>query len=277
MRKDQKLGGEVSTRGALHLRTRRDLGDLTTTHRAPSGIMRVLGAAVRARLLHDDRPDSRLAVWRLSNFLRRLRQGERLPVDAKIYLGRLLGVAPLTSELRLRHYRPGLLVPERLARLQTLIRAGLEPIDKLIPEFGGELWDYGVVSHKVITTVGVNFLVDAFQDIVEIELMNFHGIGLGATGPVVGDTDIETELTTQYNPDNTRATGAQSDGASANIYRTIGTNTVDAAAAVVEHGILSNATVAVGTLWDRSTFTVINLANGDSLESTYDMTATAGG
>jgi hypothetical protein len=46
---------------------------------------------------------------------------------------------------------------------------------------------------------------------------------------------------------------------------------------VTEHGILSDATVASGVLWDRSTFSVINLANGDSLESTYDMTATAGG
>lgn len=275
MRNDhQQLGGAFPPRGDLRQRVRRDLGDLS--YRPPRGVLGVLGAALRARLLSDDQPDGQLAAWRVSNFLSRLRQGEKLPVAAKIYLGRLIGVAPMTSELSLRHYRPSsLLAPERLARLQRLIRAGMK-LDGLMPEFGGELWDYGVVSHKVITTAGVGFLTDAFQDIAELELMNFHGIGLGGTAPVVGDTALQTELTTQYNPDNTRATGVQSEAA-ANIYRTVGTNTVDATVALLEHGILSQAATGGGILWDRSIFTVINLVSGDSLESTYDMTSTSGG
>ncbi|MEE8476891.1 MAG: hypothetical protein V3S19_00895, partial [Gemmatimonadales bacterium] len=159
----------------------------------------------------------------MSNLLNRLRQGDRLPIDVKLHLGRLIGILPVTSALSLRHYRPATgLAPERMAHLQRLLQS-IRP-ELLMPEFGGQLWEYGLVSRRVITTVGVGFLVDAFQDIVEIELMNFHGIGLGSTGPVVGDTDIETELTTQYNPDNTRATGVQSEAA-ANIYRTVGTNT----------------------------------------------------
>ena len=134
----------------------------------------------------------------------------------------------------------------------------------------------GLASMRVVTTAGVGFVVDAFQNLVELEAMNFHGIGTGATAEAVGDTALVTELTTEYNPDNTRATGAQSEAA-ANIYRTVGTNTVDAAAGIQEHGVFDQAATGGGVLLDRSVFAVVNLGIGDSLESTYDFTVTAGG
>ena len=140
----------------------------------------------------------------------------------------------------------------------------------------GELVEYGLASMRVVTTAGVNFLVDALQGTVEPEILRFHGIGTGTNAEAVGDTALQTELTTAYNPDNTRATGTLTEGASANIFRTVGTNTVDATAAITEHGIFSVATSGSGTLLDRSQFSVINLASGDSLQSTYDLTFTAG-
>lgn len=141
----------------------------------------------------------------------------------------------------------------------------------------GEIVDYGLASLRVVTTVGANYLVDALQNIVEPELLKFHGIGTGGTAEAVGDTTLVTELTTQYNPDNTRATGSLTEGASANIFRTVGTNTVDSAVAITEHGIFTQAATGGGTLLDRSLFSVINLANGDSLQSTYDLTINTGG
>lgn len=141
----------------------------------------------------------------------------------------------------------------------------------------GEMVDYGLVSLRVVTTAGVNFLVDAMQGLVEPEILKFHGLGTGTDAEAAGDTVLQTELTTQYNPNNTRATGSLTEGASANIFRTVGTNTVDGAAAVTEHGILSDVDVGEGTLLDRSVFAVINLANGDSLQSTYDFTINSGG
>ena len=140
----------------------------------------------------------------------------------------------------------------------------------------GQQIDYGLASLRVVTTAGVGYITDAFQNTVELEDMKYHGIGTGNTAEAVGDTDIETELTTQYSSDNTRATGTQTENG-ANVYQTVGTNTVDAAVAIVEHGILSNATVGSGVLLDRSVFSVINLGNGDSLQTTYDFTSTAGG
>lgn len=156
-----------------------------------------------------------------------------------------------------------------------------------IPHFYGQLslvvirkdgaWaDYGLASLRVVTNNGVGFIVDAFQNLVELENMKYHGLGTGANAEAAADSALQTELTTQYNPDSTRATGSTTE-TSANIYRTVGTNTVDATAAVTEHGILSQAATGGGVLFDRSVFSVVNLASGDSLQTTYDLTLTAGG
>lgn len=136
--------------------------------------------------------------------------------------------------------------------------------------------DYGIVSRKMVTDTGVAFIVDAFQNITEIENLKFHGIGTGAGAEAVGNTALSTELTTQYNPDNTRATGSTTE-ASAPVYRTVGTNAVDSAVSITEHGIFSQAATGGGTLLDKSLFTAVALASGDSLQSTYDLTLTSGG
>ncbi len=137
--------------------------------------------------------------------------------------------------------------------------------------------DHGWVGWKLITTAGVNYLVDAWQNSVELENFKYHGIGTGSTAEASGDTALVTELTTEYNPDSTRATGSLTEGASANIFRTVGTNTLDGTpgAALREHGVFSAA--AAGTLWDRTVYSAITLSSGDSLQSTYDATCSAGG
>lgn len=137
--------------------------------------------------------------------------------------------------------------------------------------------DYGEVSHKVITTAGVGFLVDAWQNIVELENMKYHGIGTGTTAEAVGDTALVTESTTALNPDSTRATGSLGEGASGSIFRTVGTLTADAAIAATEHGLFNQAATGGGVMWDRSVFLVNNIGIGESIQFTYDMTATAGG
>lgn len=156
-----------------------------------------------------------------------------------------------------------------------------------IPHFYGQVWlvkfeaglkiDLGLASLRVVTTDGVNFIVDAFQNLTEVENFKYHGFGTGATAEAVGDTALVTELTTQYNPDSTRPTGTQTEGASANIYRTVATLSPDTGGtiAITEHGIFSAA--SGGTLLDRSVFSAVNLVAGsDSLQVTYDLTLTAG-
>jgi hypothetical protein len=146
---------------------------------------------------------------------------------------------------------------------------------RLVKKANGISYDYGLVSCRMVTNVGVGFIVDAFQNIVELETMKYHGIGTGTNAEAQGDTALQTELSTQYNPNSTRATGTQTENGS-NVYRSVGTNAVDASVAITEHGMFSDPTPGSGVLLDRSVFAAINLVSGNSLQSTWDMTLTAG-
>lgn len=142
----------------------------------------------------------------------------------------------------------------------------------------GEQVDLGLVSMRVMTTTGMGYVVDAFANSVELENMKYHGLGTGTTAENVGDTGLETELSTEYTG-NVRATGTTAEGASANIYQTVATNTLDSGTpAVTEHGVLSQAATGGGVLLDRTVFAAINLtgASGDGIQSTYEGTFTAG-
>lgn len=135
----------------------------------------------------------------------------------------------------------------------------------------------GLVSTKLVTNAGVAFLVDDWDNsATDMTTFNFHGCGTGNTAEAAGDTALVTESTTALNPDSTRATGTKSQP-SANILRSVGTVTFDASAAIVEHGLFSQAATGGGTLWDRSVFAVINVASGDSIQFTYEGTMSAGG
>jgi hypothetical protein len=133
----------------------------------------------------------------------------------------------------------------------------------------------GLASLRVVTTTGAGYIVDAWQNITELENMKYHGIGTTATAENVADSALAAESTTALNPDSTRATGTTAE-ASATVFRSVGTLTADASIAAVEHGLLSQAATGGGVLFDRSTFTVVNLASGDSLQATYDATIAAG-
>jgi len=184
-------------------------------------------------------PDA-VNAWRQANYARMMLAGK------KVLLARFLGIPTFYGQLWLRVFRAN-----------------------------GDVEDLGLASLRVVTNAGVAYIVDAFQNLTELENLKYHGIGTGGTAEAVGDTALVTESTTALNPDSTRATGSTTEAA-ANIYRTVGTNTVDASVACTEHGIFSQAATGGGTLLDRSLFSVVNLASGDSLQTTYDFTITAG-
>lgn len=197
---------------------------------------------INEALPHTWQPDE-IRRWKAINFMRMVKGRSFRP----LFFAKLFKIPTIFGALRLRAYK-----------------------------LDGLILDYGLVSTKLVTDDGVDYITDAFQDSVELELMRFHGIGLGSTGENVSDSDVETELTTQYTSDNTRATGSQTENGT-NVYQTVGTNPVDASVALREHGLLNNATVASGVLLDRSVYALINLVSGESLQSTYDFTSTSGG
>lgn len=141
----------------------------------------------------------------------------------------------------------------------------------------GRVEHLGLISTKLVTDAGVAFLVDDWDNNgQDLTTLNYHGCGTGGTAEAAGDTALVTESTTALNPDNTRATGTRSQPA-ANQYRSVGTLTFDASAAVTEHGIFSQAATGGGTLWDRSLFSAINVVSGDSIQFTYTCTVSSGG
>lgn len=136
----------------------------------------------------------------------------------------------------------------------------------------------GVLSEKVITTAGVNYLATVFSAGVAGGAIKYHAFGTGTNAENITDTVLQTELTTQYATDNTRPTGSQS--ASTNTYISTGTLAPDSGGtiAITEHGIASAAAKDAATMWDRSQFAAVNVvASADSLAITYTLTLTAGG
>lgn len=174
---------------------------------------------------------------------------------------------------------PGSLLKELLGEYAATRIHGLPSFPAFAAErgFGHDNLFLGLASFRVVTIAGVIFIVDAFQNSAELENLKYHALGTGSTAEAAGDTALVTELTTEYTG-NVRATGTTTEGASANIYRTVGTNTLDGTpgAALREHGIFDQAATGGGVLLDRTVYGAITLSSGDSLQSTYDHTQTAG-
>lgn len=245
-------GGTLDPQGHASHQITRDLGPLTH------------GQVKRVGLLYH------LANWASH----RRRDLPRLA--AARMLGRVSGLIRVESALAgVTYRRPEGLAPWQVQRIREWLEAN-QPLVDLPRHFGGEALDFGTLSTRVVTNAGVGYIVDAFQNLVELENMKYHGYGTGTNAEAAGDSALQTELTTQYNPDSTRPTGTQTENA-ANIYETVATLSPDTGGtlAITEHGIFS--ATSAGVLLDRSVFSAINIVAGtDSLQTTYRFTVTAG-
>lgn len=133
----------------------------------------------------------------------------------------------------------------------------------------GTRTDLGVISRRLVTTAGVNWLATCFTNTVEAETLNFHDCGTGNTAESVGQTTLVTPF------GGSRVAGTQSTPGSTNIYRSVATIAFSAGFAIVEHGLFTASTS--GTLFDRSLFSAINVINGDSIQFTHETTFPSGG
>ncbi len=134
----------------------------------------------------------------------------------------------------------------------------------------GQRTDYGHIAYGLVTTAFAQFMVDQLQAETSVwGDFKFHDSGVGVTAAAVGDTDIETT------DGESRVTGSQTEGATADIYKSVGTISYTTTKAITEHGLFS--IVTGGTLMDRHVFAAINVVNGDSIEFTYELTVNDGG
>lgn len=233
-------------------------------------IIDVLKRGLPSKYLHPA-----VNAWRKSNMIRLFNAAY------KLWIAEQIGIQHLYGALYLTHIRP-VRDTSYLMKLYTDLYPTLQGLDFVhwASEYHGITFKYqhlGLAGLKSVTDVGVGFIVDAFQNSVEVENMKYHGIGTGTTAESAAQTALVTELTTEYNPDSTRATGSLTEGASANIFRTVGTNTLDGTpgAALREHAIFSAS--SAGVMLDRTLYAAITLSSGDGLQSTYDLTFPSNG
>jgi hypothetical protein len=129
--------------------------------------------------------------------------------------------------------------------------------------------DLGLVSCRLVTTAFANYLVDSMQDSTTypMDVFKWHGSGTGTTAEANTQTALVTEV-------EDRAEGTLIEGASANIYKSVGTQTYTNTRAIKEHGLFSAD--AAGTMLDRSLIaTAINVESTDEIEWTYQLTVSA--
>jgi len=186
----------------------------------------------------DDQIRKKFIIW-----LRRKHPGAIIKMrDFILYLMSFLGVVPLMATLSARVIRKD-----------------------------GTVEDKGVLCAHVVSDAFVAELVDALQagGVAAFDDYKYHDSGTGTNVEAAANTALQTTT------GEARTVGTQTEGATANIYKSVGTHTYAGAFAITEHGLLNAA--AAGTLMDRSVFTAINVANNDKVEWTYQLTCASGG
>jgi hypothetical protein len=188
----------------------------------------------------------------LSDWLRK--KGEALQRRAELMrkaaAGHLEGVVTMEGTLSIRHFR-------NTGRLTPTGR----PQRKWV--------DLGVVSRRKVTVAFVNHLVDSLQNQTTkpIDTFKYHDSGTG----VVAESNADTALGTPCGE--ARDVGTQIEGATPNIYKSVATHTYAGSFAITEHGLFSASSGP--TLMDRSVFAAVNVAIGEKIEFTYELTCNA--
>lgn len=156
-----------------------------------------------------------------------------------------------------------------LARLLNLSYIHGE-VRAVLTRADGQVVDYGVVSHRVVTTAYVTALATYQFDGSgpAPTAFDYHDCGTGTTAENVADTTLQTPY------GGARANGTPTNPG-AGQYRSTGTISFSSPAAITEHGLFSAS--SGGTLADRSVFSAINVANGDSIQFIYTLSYAAGG
>lgn len=155
---------------------------------------------------------------------------------------------------------------------QALHSLGVKYSTSLIADhfdYNGQLIKSYDLGSGLVTDAGVAFMSASFTGATAINAFNYHGSGIDGTAATTGDTTVSLSAGIPA-----RSVGVQTCPASGT-YRTVGLQTYTANTAIQEWGLFS--ALNAGTMWDRKTFAVINVGNGDSISFTYNLTCQSGG
>ncbi len=139
--------------------------------------------------------------------------------------------------------------------------------------FTGEMgwWEnVGLVSRGKVTTEFRDFEVDQLQaEDSSYGDFKFHRPGTSAQAESNGDTGLIADAGLE-------ATGTQTEGATADIYKSVATVTADATETWQEHSIANLTGVGGGELMDRSLISpTVSVVSSDTVEFTYEITKNA--
>lgn len=230
---------------------------------AAQGFTNMTGS-LKAKLLRAQKPP---LTWRLKNVLRRAYLWGLLVKFLARWFSKTTGAVTMFSELeaKARHLKP-----EDSQHYELLMEQGRsEEASEFAKKYG--VWvNYGVLGRRVITNAGVTYMRDDFNGAAgaaDITNFRWHTGGSSSTAEAVGDTTLGAQVG-QW------GFGSQATNGS-NVYQTVATLSYAVNIGITEHGIFSGS--SGGTLWDRTVFSVINVAPGDSVQYTYNLTISAGG
>lgn len=182
-------------------------------------------------------------------------------------------------------YLPAELANELIDRITSIVTINCELYLKVIRTPNSAYWyqpieDYGMVAYRAVTTTGVEILTDNFQSTNPSSPMakfTWHAIGTSSGAESTGSTALGGELTTTILNYNNRSSGTNTESTN-NVWNTVGNTTVNTAQTIWEHGVFNSSVVSSGSLWDRSLFGAsVGLSSGDSVQTDYRLTITAGG
>jgi hypothetical protein len=124
------------------------------------------------------------------------------------------------------------------------------------------------VIHNIVTNTGLAGCASRLNGAGSEAAFTWIGLGTGTTAAAVGDTTLETDITT--------GGGERSDATPSRVTTTVTNDTArlietfnfTSTFAVTESGVLNAG--ASGVLLSRQVFSAINVDNDDSLEITWD-------
>lgn len=182
--------------------------------------------------------------------------------------------APFLWRVRnLPHVLPGL-AQEAVARALGMNHMSAK-LYAVLRRADGRAVNYGLVGTQKITTEFCAFMVDQLQTETSVfGDFKHHDCGTGTTAENNADTGMETQATVITGDE--RIAGTQTEGTSVQ-YVSVATLSFDGSGAITEHGLFNTARGGSDTLLDRTVFSAINVASGDSIQFTYTLTCTAGG
>jgi hypothetical protein len=130
-------------------------------------------------------------------------------------------------------------------------------------------WTNSMTIANLITNAGAAGVASRINGSGAEAAFTYIAIGTGAVAAAVGDTTLGAEITTGGGARANSTASRVTTDVTNDTARLVNTFNFTASFAVTESGVLNAATV--GTLLCRQVFSAINVANGDSLQITWDV------